>query len=183
MDFLECMMGRRSCRRFKQDPVPREDLERMIDVARYVPTGYNKHGLRFAIVSSPEKVAEMFEFTGWLTGKPAEGQRPTAYIVTMLDTEVGGGIAAAYCATYAVMLTAHSLGYGSCWHGCHGSDKVRTFLGVPENIELAVTVSLGKSDETVVVHDPSDDWEVKKLDDGTVHLGKPSRETVTIAVL
>ena len=82
-------MTRRSCRRFKQDPVPREHLNRMMDAARYVPTGYNKPGLRFAIVASPDKVAGMCQFAGWLTGKPptgGDGNTTSRTVFTILNT-------------------------------------------------------------------------------------------------
>ncbi len=183
MDFFECVLGRRTCRRFKQDALSREDLDRMVDAGRYAPTGYNKQPVRFAIINSPEKVAEAFEFTGWLTGKPSDGEKPAAYIVVMVDTNVNDSDIAAACATYGVMLAAHSLGYGSCWHGCNGSEKVKAFLGVGDNIKPKVLISLGKHAEEYVVHDPSDDWKVRKADDGKIHLGKFGRGDVTLAVL
>ena len=120
MEFFDAMFGRRCTRRFKEDvAVTREDIDRMVDAGRYAPTGYNKQPIRFAVVTSKEKVDEMFAFTGWLTGQPEEGQRPAAYIVVCNDASVSTGTTAADCATYAVMLAAHALGYGSCWHGCH----------------------------------------------------------------
>lgn len=183
MEFFECILGRRSCRRFRQDPVSRADLDRMIDAGRYAPTGYNSQAIRFAIICSPQKVCEAFAYTGWLTGRPPEGQQPTAYIVVLSDTRIGADATGAHCATYAVMLAAHALGYGSCWHGCEGNDKVKEFLGLPEYIKPHIVISLGRPDETFQVHDPSSDWKVRKEADGTVHLGKRGREEVTVAVL
>jgi nitroreductase len=153
----------------------------MIDAARYAPTGYNKQPVRYAIISSPEKVAEAFGLIGWLTGKPSDDEKPAAYIVVMCDTEVNDSDVAAAAATYAIQLAAHALGYGSCWHGA--SAKVRDFLGLGENINPKIIVSLGKYGEMHVVHDPSDDWQVKKAEDGVIHLGKLGREKVTLAVM
>jgi nitroreductase len=183
MEFFECALGRRSCRRFKQDPISRADLDRMVDAGRYAPTGYNKQAIRFAVICSPQKVSEAFAFTGWLTGKPPEGQRPAAYIAVLSDTRIAADATGAHCATYAVMLAAHSLGYGSCWHGCEGSEKVAAFLGLPEHIKPYILISLGRPDETFVVDDPSDEWQVRKDSEGVVHLGKRGRKDVTVAVL
>ena len=181
MEFFECVTGRRTCRRFRQDPISREELDTMIDAGRYAPTGFNKQPVRFAVINSPEKVAEAFEFTGWLTGKPPVEEKPAAYIVVMCDTDVSDSSTAAACVTYAVMLAAHALGYGSCWHGCRA--ELKDFLGLADNINPKVLVSLGKYGEEHIVHDPSDDWKVKKAEDGTIHLGKLGREDVTLAVL
>lgn len=183
MEFFECVMGRRSCRRFKQDPVSREDLDRMIDAGRYAPTGYNKQPIKFALITSPEKVAQAFKFTGWLTGRPSEDEKPAAYVVILCDTEISDSDSAVSCATYAVMLAAHALGYGSCWHGCAGNEEVKAFLGLPDNLDPRLIVSLGRRAEEAVVHDPSTDWKVRKADDGKIHLGKFGRKDVTAAVL
>lgn len=184
MELFECLMERRSCRRFKQDAISREDIDKMIDAGRYAPTGANRQPVRFAVITSPEKAAEMFEHTGWLTGTPVEGERPTAYIIIMCDTTAGGGAeASAACAATTVMLAAHALGYGSCWCGCHGKEEVVSLLGLPENIEPRITISLGRYAEEFVVHDPSPELKVAMQDDGKIHLGKLGREDVTLTVL
>ena len=183
MDFFEVVFGRRSTRRFRKDLVKREDIDRMIDAGRYAPTGFNKQPVRFAIVATMEKVDEMFGFTGWLTGKPEPGQRPAAYVVVCNDDSVTEGTTSCDCATYAVMLAAHALGYGSCWHGCRGNDKVKRFLGLPENITPHVAVSLGVPDEEFLLKDPCDEWEVVKDGDGMVRIGKYGREKAIAAEL
>ena len=179
MDFFEAALGRRSVRRFRQGPVAREDLDRMIDAGRYAPTPFNRQPVRFAVISSPEKVAEAFPFTGWLTGPP-EDERPAAYLVILLDTQVTAGMVSAHCATTAVMMAAHALGYGSCWHGAKA--ELREFLGLPDHLEPSILISLGRPAETAEVHDPSDDTQVRKDEDGVVHVGKRGRDEVTVAV-
>ncbi len=183
MDYFEAALGRRSYRRFQQDPIPREHLDRMIDAGRYVPTGFNCQPVRFAVIQSPEKVEQAFQFTGWLTGRPPEGERPVAYIVTLADSEVHDGKLPPELATYSVMTAAYALGYGSCWHGVGKKDEMRDLLGVSERYIPSVLISLGKPAEEVKVDDPSFDTKVKKDADGLVHLGKLGRDAVTIAVV
>jgi len=183
MDVFECIFGRRSCRRFKADAVAREDLERMIDAGRYVPTGYNKQAVRFAVIASPEKVAETFQFTGWLTGTPPEHEQPTAYIVVLSDSGLGVDGTGARCAAYAIMLAAHALGYGSCWHGRENNEEFKAFLGLPAQYEPHILISLGRSAETSEVHDPATEWKIRKDDAGVIHVPKRGREEVTVAVL
>jgi len=183
MDYFEAALGRRSCRRFKQDPIPREHLDMMIDAGRYVPTGFNCQPMRFAIIQSPEKVAQALGFTGWLTGWPSDDGGPVAFIVTLADKEVHEGKLPPELAAYAVMTAAHALGYGSCWHGVGRRDDMRKLLGISERYEPHVLISLGKPAETIVVHDPSDETRPRVDDDGVVHLGKLGRDQVTVAVV
>ena len=83
----------------------------------------------------------------------------------------------------AVMLAAHALGYGSCWHGVGKRAELRQLLGVAEYVEPRVDISLGRPAETFQVADPSDDRQVKKGDDGVVRLGELGRDKSVIARL
>lgn len=53
MDALENLMTRRSIRAFTEDTVPQEALERIVDAARYAPSGMNKQLWRFTVVQNP----------------------------------------------------------------------------------------------------------------------------------
>lgn len=183
MDFFECAMGRRSCRRFKQTAIPREKIDRIIDAGRYVPSGFNVQTLRFAAILSPGKVARAFGFTGWLTGQPPEGERPVAYIAVCNDDQAARNEPAVYGATVAVMMAAHALGYGSCWHGVKGNEEFKALLGAPDDIAPHVLISLGKPHETFQVHDPATDHKVRKDGQGVVQVGKRGRNDSIIAVL
>jgi nitroreductase/NAD-dependent dihydropyrimidine dehydrogenase PreA subunit len=50
---------RRSVRAYKPDPVPRELLERVIDVARYTPTGTNSQNVHWLVLDDRDKVREL----------------------------------------------------------------------------------------------------------------------------
>ncbi len=50
---------RRSVRAYKADPVPRELLERVIDVARYTPTGTNSQNVHWLVLHEREQVREL----------------------------------------------------------------------------------------------------------------------------
>ncbi len=50
---------RRSIRSYKPDPVPRELLERVVDVARYTPTGTNSQNVHWLVLGERDKVREL----------------------------------------------------------------------------------------------------------------------------
>ena len=57
MDYdglLELVKTRRSIRRFKPEPVPDEYINRIIEAARWAPSGFNSQPWEFVVVKKPE---------------------------------------------------------------------------------------------------------------------------------
>jgi nitroreductase len=52
MEFVEVIKARRSIRKFKQAPVPDEDIKMLLEAARLAPSGLNVQPWRFAIVKN-----------------------------------------------------------------------------------------------------------------------------------
>jgi nitroreductase len=55
MDLYEAMRCAPTSRRFKADPVPREVLVRVLENARFAPSGGNRQGWRVIVVEEPER--------------------------------------------------------------------------------------------------------------------------------
>ncbi|MEA2201193.1 MAG: rane protein [Solirubrobacteraceae bacterium] len=55
MDLFEAMRGAPTSRRFKPDPVPREVVVRVLEHARFAPSGGNRQGWRVVVVEDPER--------------------------------------------------------------------------------------------------------------------------------
>lgn len=55
MDTLECIKTRRSIRKFTTDPVPKKDLEELIETARWSPSYKNSQPWQAIIVSGNKK--------------------------------------------------------------------------------------------------------------------------------
>ncbi len=55
MDTLECIKTRRSIRKFTTDPVPRKDLEELIETARWSPSYKNSQPWQAIILSGNKK--------------------------------------------------------------------------------------------------------------------------------
>jgi nitroreductase len=53
-DFESLAKSRRSTRNFSHEPVPTELLERIIDIARWSPSGYNLQPTHFVLVTDPK---------------------------------------------------------------------------------------------------------------------------------
>ncbi|HET7087844.1 MAG TPA: nitroreductase family protein [Anaerolineae bacterium] len=52
--LLTLIRSRRSIRRYRPEPVPRETIERLLEAATWAPSAHNRQPWRFAVVTSPE---------------------------------------------------------------------------------------------------------------------------------
>jgi nitroreductase len=55
MEFRDVVRTTSACRHYRPDPVPDEVLARVLDAARWAPTGGNRQGVRFLVVRDPVK--------------------------------------------------------------------------------------------------------------------------------
>ncbi len=54
LDLADIITGRRSVRAFRPDPVSREQLEQLLEAARWAPSPHGRQPWRFAVVTQPE---------------------------------------------------------------------------------------------------------------------------------
>jgi len=61
VELLEAIRGRRSCRRFRPEEVPRESLERIVESATWAPSGKNRQNWRIFVVrgETRDRIAEI----------------------------------------------------------------------------------------------------------------------------
>ena len=173
----------RSYRRFDESvPIPRETLVELVELARLCPSGANLQPLRFALVSEKQltdRVFPLLKFAAYLQdwAGPAEGERPTAYIVVMVDerikrqADIDAGIAA-----QTMMLGAVEKGYGGCMMSSVQRENLAELLGLPEYYQIVLVMALGKPIEQVVVEDVDETGNIKYYRDkeGIHHVPKRS---------
>ena len=148
----------RSYRRFHQDvPVDLQTLRELVDLARHSASGSNRQPLKFVLCCDPETNARVFPCTAWAGALkdwpgPAEGERPSAYIIILGDTEIAKsfdrdlGIAA-----QSIMLGTTERGLGGCMIGSVKRPRLQSELAIPERYEILLVLALGKPAETVVI--------------------------------
>ena len=77
-DLLDLVERRRSIRRFLTDPVPKEDIEKIIAAARWAPSGFNMQPWEFVVVRQAglrQRIVEILAFY-WQQSKELEAARP-----------------------------------------------------------------------------------------------------------
>ena len=80
-NFLDLVKKRRSHWEFKSDPVPDEYIEKIVDAARYAPSGFNSQPWEFVVIKDQELQEEITKiiaenmFQGGSPPKPAPGRK------------------------------------------------------------------------------------------------------------
>lgn len=150
MDTLEAILGRRSIRKFTDQPLEHEVLERLLDAARWAPNGNNNNLWRFVVVTSPDQKRLLLRFA------PGVFDMPAAFIVVCMEAKrkrVREATRLLYMADAAIAcqniaLAAHSLGIGSCIVYSFTATAVRPILELPDGVSPYLMVTLGYPDES-----------------------------------
>lgn len=179
-DFAALVRCARSVRRYDEsDPIGRELLLELVNLARLAPNGNNMQQLRFRVVSAPEEREATFACLSWAArlrdwAGPEPGERPTGYVVICAPEPVAPiraldtGIAA-----QTMLLAATQAGYGACMIKSFGPGLARA-LDLPEGMAPQLVLALGKPGERVVLERVDDEHGVAywRDADGTHHVPK-----------
>jgi nitroreductase len=154
----DLVLKNRSYRRF-DETIPFEigTLRELVDLTRMTPSGANLQPLEFILSCEPEDNALIFPtltWAGYLYGwdGPAPGERPSAYIIILNDTDVSKdpdcdhGIAA-----QTILLGATEKGFGGCMVGSIKRKKLRKDLNIDKKYDILLVVALGKPVETILI--------------------------------
>jgi len=154
----DLILKNRSYRRFDQSViVPMSLLREMVEAARLSGSARNMQPLRYMLfnnASDCEKIFHTLAWAGYLKEwpGPAEGERPSAYIVQLGDLDLtddwwcDDGIAA-----QSMLLTAVEQGFGGCIIGSVQREKLRSLLNLDDRYKIIQVLALGKPVEKVVI--------------------------------
>lgn len=139
----------RSFRRFQQNrPVAMQTLKSLVELARFGGSARNVQPLKFILVNAPEVNDLIFPHLGWAGylkdwPGPAEGERPAAYIVCLLDA---GLSSEAECdlgiATQNILLGAAEMGLGGCRIASF-SPALKDLFSLEDNLGILLVLALG----------------------------------------
>lgn len=152
MEFNEVLMNRRSIRKFKEQPIERDILLRLVEKASMAPSASNLQAWRFCIIDDPVLVRKVDMFSPGLSGKPpviiavcsdyAYAEQKTSGS----NYKVYGCIMDASMAAENLMLAAVEEGLGTCAIKSYNDAAVRKLLKLPEHMHLEILISVGYPD-------------------------------------
>ena len=189
MEFRELVANNRTRRIFDQSrPVALDTLVELIDLARLTPSGMNKQPLKYVAVADDTVCADIFPLLGWAGylkdwRGPAEGERPTGYIIILLDTAIADSPGCDHgIVSQTIMLGAVEKGLGGCIIGTVNRKKLAGLLDLPDEYEVLLVLALGVPAEDVVVEALPSGGKIEywRTSDGTHHVPKRGLEEVLI---
>jgi nitroreductase len=168
MEFAEMIMKNRSYWKFiEKQPVPENVLKELVNYARLSASSGNIQGLKFYISTDPENNKLIYSTLRWAYylkdwKGPEEGERPSAYIIVLGDTEIHKTIEVDVgIAAQSILLGAVSLGYGGCMIGSLDRVSLRKRLEIPERYDIPLVLALGKPDETIRIENMGEEGEIE----------------------
>jgi nitroreductase len=179
----------RSYRRFHQEvPIDIKTLRELVDLARLSASGMNAQPLKYILSCEPERNALIFKHLGWAAllkdwPGPAEGERPSAYIIMLGDTAVSQNF---FCdhgiAAQSMLLGAAEKGLGGCMIATIKRNELRQALNIPSQCEILLVIALGKPKETVIIEavGPSGDTKYWRDSQGRHHVPKRTLDDIII---
>ncbi len=184
-------MRDRSIRRFDASrPVGADTLRSLAGLTRYCASGRNLQPLRYRLVDDPgecELVYPLLKWAGYLADwdGPIPAERPTAYMVQCIDTELisaGALLCDDGLQLQTITLGATALGLGACIIKAFNAVELSKVLGIDSRFRPHYVVALGYPVEDVVIEDLPADGDIRywRTPDGRHHVPKRNVEEIII---
>ena len=161
MAVYNAIMHRRTIRQFRQKPIPKSILRRLINAARLAPSAANLQPLEFMVITDKDICAKIFPHLRWAgyihpAGTPPPDKIPVAYIVVLVNKNKARPRYAAYdvgAAVQNILLAAWENGIGSCWMQSIERGRIKEILGIFRDSRIDSIISLGYLAEKPVVEE------------------------------
>lgn len=158
-DFFEVITTRRSVRRYKPDLVPDALIHKLIDAARWAPTGGNMQPWEFFVIKDQQTKEAIVQTT--YIGYDKKTGRPQRWIldapvIILVGTNIKrtgaryGRFGAEFVASLDVaaaienmLLAATALGLGSCWIAGFDTPQLNKVLNLPKEIQPLSLITIG----------------------------------------
>jgi len=186
----DLIIKNRSYRRFVQEfPIERQTLRELVELARLSPSAANLQPLKYILSCDSQKNALIFPHLSWAGylkdwPGPAEGERPSAYIIILADTEIARSVDCDHgIAAQSILLGAAEKGLGGCIIASVNREHLRKALDVPGRYQILLVLALGKPREKVVIEPIGSTGDIKyRRDiDGIHHVPKRSLDDIILS--
>jgi nitroreductase len=148
MDVEAAIRSRRTHKAFRPDPVPREVLGELFDLARWAPNHNLTNPWRFRVLGTG--ALERLKQAAGPEAAPKLDRAPTLVVCSCV---LGGDpvqdeedLHATACAAYIVLLAAHSRGLAGYWRTPEvlRTEAGRAAVGLPEDERFVSLIHLGE---------------------------------------
>jgi len=172
--LFNIIKNRRTVRKFKSIPVPKEHVLKILDAARFAPTAGNQQPWKFLVTQNRKKLDELQkEALLWYLDEYEKRRTPTqeelsqardalkeildnvlsapVYVAVLVDSKAKYPNYILYDGTLAagyLMIAARALGYGTGFFTTFfPEEKMKKFFNIPEQYKLICFTPVGVPDE------------------------------------
>ena len=187
--LADLVLKTRSYRRFYQKhSIDLKTLKDLVNLARLSASGGNVQPLKYVLSCDPQKNALIFPHLTWAAflkdwAGPDDGERPSAYIIILGDTEISQSFGCDHgIAAQTILLGASESGLGGCIIGTIQRENLRTALEIPSRFNILLVLALGKPKERVMIERvyASGNTKYWRDNEGVHHVPKRSLEDIII---
>jgi nitroreductase len=152
MSILNIIKERRSVRKYKPDPIPQDALLRVLEAARFSPSGKNLQPWKFILVkdeSLKQRLVEASVRQSFIAEAPlvvvACGFPDRCY--SRMGNYMKSWPVDVAIALEHLILQAQEEGLGTCWIGAFEEKEVKSVLEIPDEVRVLALTPLGYPDE------------------------------------
>ena len=160
MQLSQAIKERHSVRRFEEKPIPHEEIEKIVELARFAPSWKNTQIARYIIVEDREKIEALasdactygFSFNA-KTILSAQAVCVLTYVKNRSGFDRDGSFSTPKedrwqnfdCGLFAghFILAAHELGIGTVILGYFDEEEIKKIISIPENQAIGCIIPMG----------------------------------------
>ncbi len=147
MDCIDTLLTRRTIRKYTQDPIPQEKIDKILEAGRQSPSAVNRQPWHFILITDQRLKDRIgnglfnrhirqsaFTIIGAYTAND-----PVTKRWGLVDTTI---------ALQTMAIAAHLQGIGTCWIGDYNEQRLRETLNIPQDTQIAALITFGNPQNT-----------------------------------
>jgi nitroreductase len=157
MDTIEAILNRRSIRKYTNQKISEDKIEKILKAAMYAPSAMNYQPWHFIVIDKREAIDQIFNIN-----PHAEMVKEAQLLIIVcgdlkLEMNIDYLVQDCSAATQNALLAIHDLGLGAVWVSSYPNKEtvegIRKYYGLPENIVPVSIISLGYPAEQVTTEE------------------------------
>lgn len=160
---IDCILDRRSIRKYTQEPVSAEDLHTLLKAGMAAPSAVNERPWEFVVVQEETKRKEVSKVCPYW----APAADAPLIIVVCGNTSSGSETVKTFfvqdcsCASENILCAAAGIGLGGVWLGVYGMqdrmDGLASVLGIPDGVFPVSVLAIGHPSQNLAPRDLYDE--------------------------
>ncbi len=147
--ILDIIKSRRSTRRFKSDEIPEEDINAVLEAARWAPSGENFQPWQFIVIKDKKTMEKIVEVNPFKKYQKFIQNAPVLIVVLINSKKSMWAVLDGVLAVQNLMLEAWARGLGTCFSAWYPTmpekvlQSVREILNIPKKYDIITMTPLG----------------------------------------